>query len=135
MPRIRDALATLRDAPFFDLHESEDGYRFVVDVPGVPADRLEFRASDGRIVIEGKRADPIPDDAEYVEANRLREVEGRLPVPSDADPSKTESLTRRGVLELTMPKRGASETTIDVVDASGSVAERDTRYDDSELGE
>ena len=127
MPRLRDALAALRDGSFFDLHESDEAYRFVVDVPGVSPDQLEFTTDDGRITIEGSRGDYIPESAAYVEVNRSTDVEAELPLPSDADPGRAEATTRRGVLELTLPKYGTVETKIDVVeatdDASGTLDE------------
>ena len=117
MSALRDALRDLSDDVFFDLLESEDAYLLVLDVPGVSADSLDLAIEDGRISIEAHRAKEPTEDYRYVEENRSLFLDVDLPLPDDASDANAAATVDRGVLELTLPKRGASgETTIDIVD-------------------
>ncbi|WP_226007907.1 Hsp20/alpha crystallin family protein [Natrinema salinisoli] len=120
MSALRDALRDLSEDVFFDLLESEDAYLLVLDVPGVSAESLDLAIEDGRIFIDAHREKEPTGDYQYVEENRslFRDVD--LPLPEDASDASAEATVTRGVLELRLPKRGASgETTIDIVDEDG----------------
>ncbi|WP_254769220.1 Hsp20/alpha crystallin family protein [Salinilacihabitans rarus] len=117
MSALRDALRDLSDAAFFDLLEGEEAYLLVLDVPGVSADTLDVVVEDGRISIEARREKAVPDGFRYVEENRSLFFDADLPLPADATESDAEAAVDRGVLELRLPKREATdETTIDIVD-------------------
>jgi HSP20 family molecular chaperone IbpA len=116
MPALRDALRDLSDDVFFDLLESEAAYLLVLDVPGVTAESLDIAIEDGRISIDARREKAPEDDYRYVTENRTLLVDVDLPLPDDASDAGAEATVDRGVLELTLPKRGAGETTIDVVE-------------------
>ncbi|ELY68511.1 Hsp20/alpha crystallin family protein [Natrinema versiforme] len=117
MPALRDALRDLSEDVFFDLLESEDAYLLVLDVPGVSAESLDLAIEDGVISIDAHRDKEPTDDYRYLEENRSLFLEADLPLPDDASDAGAEATVNRGVLELTLPKRGAGEeTTIDIVD-------------------
>ncbi|QLG49411.1 Hsp20/alpha crystallin family protein [Natrinema halophilum] len=120
MSALRDALRDLSDDVFFDLLESEDAYLLVLDVPGVSAESLDLTIEDGRIFIDAHREKEPADDYRYVEENRSLFLDIEMPLPDDASDANAAATVDRGVLELTLPKRGASgETTIDIVDEDG----------------
>lgn len=119
MSALRDALRDLPDGVFFDLLESEDDYVLVLDVPGVPADTVEFAVEDERIVIEARREKTVPDDYEYIEENRSLFLDVELPLPDDATSEGTDASVERGVLTARLPKDDRPETTIDVVEDEG----------------
>ncbi|MBZ6495762.1 Hsp20/alpha crystallin family protein [Natrinema longum] len=117
MSALRDALRDLSEDVFFDLLESEEAYLLVLDVPGVSAESLELAIEDGRISIDATREKEPGGDYRYLEENRSLFFDVDLPLPDDASDAGAEATVDRGVLELTLPKRGASgETTIDIVD-------------------
>lgn len=117
MPALRDALRDLPDAVFFDLLESDDAYLLVLDLPGVSAETLDLSVEGRRISIEARREKAIPGDYRYLEENRSLFLDADLPLPKDAVGDEAEASVARGVLELTLPKRGSGdETRIDVVD-------------------
>lgn len=121
MSALRDALRDLSDTVFFDLLESGDAYVLVVDVPGVSADTVDVGVEDGQITIEARREKDVPGEYTYLEENRSLFLDVELPLPSDAAETDVTATVDRGVLELTMAKRGtASETTIEVVDEDSS---------------
>ncbi|MDS0476562.1 Hsp20/alpha crystallin family protein [Natrinema sp. 1APR25-10V2] len=117
MSALRDALGDLSEDVFFDLLESEDAYLLVLDVPGVSTESLDIAIEDGRISIDAHREKSPAGDYQYLEENRSLFLDVDLPLPDDASDANAEATIDRGVLELTLPKRGASgETTIDIVD-------------------
>ncbi|WP_207587044.1 Hsp20/alpha crystallin family protein [Halomontanus rarus] len=117
MSALRDALRDLPDGIFFDLLESDEAYLLVLDVPGVSAETLELVVENGRISIEARREKDLPADYRYLEENRSLFFDADLPLPADAAETEAQAVVTNGVLELTLPKREASEeTTIDIVD-------------------
>ncbi|MGQ3411354.1 Hsp20/alpha crystallin family protein [Natrinema sp. LN54] len=117
MSALRDALRDLSDDVFFDLLESEDAYLLVLDVPGVSAESLNLAIEEGEISIDAHRDKEPTGDYRYLEENRSLFLDVDLPLPDDASDAGAEATVNRGVLEVTLPKRGAGEeTTIDIVD-------------------
>jgi len=114
MAGIRDALRELPSDVFYDLLEDEDAYLLVVDLAGVSATTLDVWVEDRTLRIDATREHTHPDDYEYVEENRPDRREFRLTLPDNADVDAVETEIDRGVLEVAIPKRGA--TSIDVVD-------------------
>ena len=41
--------------PFTDVHQDEQGWFLVADLPGVAADKLTLTVEDGRLLVVGKR--------------------------------------------------------------------------------
>ncbi|APW97766.1 heat-shock protein Hsp20 [Halobiforma lacisalsi AJ5] len=118
MSALRDALRDLSEDVFFDLLESDDAYLLVVDVPGVTAESIDLTIEDGTLSIDARRVKDrdVPDEYQYIEENRSLFFDVTLPIPKDAIPGNAETAVERGVLELTLPKRGGGETKIEVVD-------------------
>ena len=118
MSALREAFADLPDAVFADLLESDDEYRFVVDLPGVTADTLDVVARDGRVSIEARREKDVPAEYRYEREDRSLFLDVDLPLPPDADPEHADAEIDRGVLELAIPKRTTTdETRIEIRDA------------------
>ena len=105
MSALRDALRDLPDAVFADLLESDDGYVLAVDLPGATAETTEALVEDGRIDIEGRRENAVPDGFEYVRPDRPLFLVAELPLPNDADGAGADAEIDRGVLEISLPKR------------------------------
>lgn len=117
MSALRDALRDLSDGVFFDLLESEDAYLLVLDVPGVTADSIDVTIENGRLSVDAQREKDADSEHRYLEENRPLLLDIDLPLPDDAIDGDAAASIKRGVLEVTLPKRpGSGETTIDVVD-------------------
>lgn len=114
MAGIRDALRELPGDVFYDLLEDDEAYLLVVDLPGVSATTLDVSVEDDTLRIDATRELTHPDDYEYVAENRPDRRQFQLSLPEDADGDGIETTIDRGVLEVTIPKRGA--TSINVVD-------------------
>jgi HSP20 family protein len=106
MSRLRDALGSLPDAVFVDVHESDDAYLFVVDVAGVAAEDVDVRVESRSVVVDAYRRKPVPDGFDYRREDRPVFVDVELPFPPDATDEGAEASVADGVLELRLPKRG-----------------------------
>ena len=109
MDALREALRELPEAVFADLLESEDAYRFVIDLPGASADTTELRAEGGRLRVEARRAKALPDEFRYVREDRPLFLDADLPIPPDADGDGADAEMKRGVLTVRIPKRTATD--------------------------
>jgi len=110
MSALRDALRDLPDAVFADLLESDDEYVLVVDLPGTTGDTTDVVASEGQVTVEARRGKATPEGFKYVREDRPLFLDAELPLPPDALGDRAEASMERGVLELTIPKRGDGAT-------------------------
>jgi len=95
--------------PPVDLVETEDGYVFRADLPGVPADGIEVRIEQGVLHIAGSReADSGRSPDAFL---RVERPQGRfvleLSLPPSVDPSGIRASNRNGVLEIRLPRLAA----------------------------
>lgn len=117
MSAFREALASLPDAVFADVLESDDAYLLVVDLPGVTEDSLDVVVADGRVSIDARREKAVPVSFGYEREDRSAFLDVTLPLPPDADGDRATAELARGVLELTVPKRTRTdETRIEIRD-------------------
>jgi HSP20 family molecular chaperone IbpA len=114
MSALRDALRDLPDSIFADLLESEDAYLVIVDLPGATGDSTDVTVEDGRVRIEASREKDVPREFRYVQEERSLFLDAELPLPPDVGERDAEATVDRGVLELRLPKRGATETTVEI---------------------
>ncbi|WP_430503774.1 Hsp20/alpha crystallin family protein [Haloparvum sp. PAK95] len=110
MSALRDALRDLPDAVFADLLESDDEYVLVIDLPGATSDTTDLVADEGRVTIEARREKETPEGFRYVREDRPLFLDAELPLPPDALGDEADAEMDRGVLELTIPKRGDEST-------------------------
>lgn len=114
MQTLRDALRDLPDAVFADFLERDDAYLLVIDLPGATAETTDVRMENGRLKVEASRTKDVPDDYTYYDENRALFLDVDLPLPPDANGEDATATVERGVLELTLPRRSSTETTIPI---------------------
>ncbi|MFB6133298.1 MAG: Hsp20/alpha crystallin family protein [Halanaeroarchaeum sp.] len=108
MDGFTDAFASLPEAVFADVLESEDSYRLVFDVPGVNRDSLSVTVTDRRLSIEGRREKDVPDEFWFREEHRDLFLDVEAPLPPDANVGEATASLEAGVLEVTIPKAADS---------------------------
>ena len=101
--------------PAVDLHETQEHYVIVAEVPGMRRDDLEIHLHEGRITISGVRQERTGPCEQY---HRMERGHGsfsrtfQLPLPIDAGSISAE--LRDGVLTVKCPKIAESSRRIQV---------------------
>lgn len=88
------------------VHESENGYRYDLEIPGLKKDALQVTLTDGVLAVKGQKR-IFRDGAE-----NLVEIERSLLVPEDVDPDKIQARYTDGILtvEIAKPERVKPKT-------------------------
>lgn len=88
------------------VHESENGYRYDLEIPGLKKDGLQVTLTDGVLAVKGQKR-IFRDGAE-----NLVEIERSLLVPEDVDPDKIQARYTDGILtvEIAKPERVKPKT-------------------------
>ena len=93
-------------SPRVDIHEDEQGYTVVADVPGVAKDDLRIDYHEGVLSIAGERAAaPLGEGVNAVRTERHRGAFYRaFALPQAVDIDHTEATCADGVLTVRVPK-------------------------------
>jgi len=101
-------LARIGFRPDVDAFETAATLEIVVDLAGVEEDDFEVHLFEDVLIVEGTRRLPPPAEAAMYHAATIRQgpfrVEVPLPVPVDAE--RVEARYERGLLRITLAKRG-----------------------------
>lgn len=111
MAVLRDALGAVSDPAFVDWYDGDEAYLVVVDLPGVATEDVRVRVDRGRLDIDARRRKAEVRDHEVHVENRSISADVELPLPPDATDQGASAAMDRGVLEIRLPKRSATDTT------------------------
>jgi HSP20 family molecular chaperone IbpA len=96
--------------PPVDVFEDKDGILLLVDMPGVPKDKLELRVDNDTLLIEGDIAPDTPENMEAVYAEvRLSRYRRAFSLSSELDSARIDAQLRDGVLNLRIPKHAHAQ--------------------------
>lgn len=98
-----------------DLHEAEDAYLIVADLPGATEKTTTIDATDERLQIVARRELQLPEAGSIIRQERPERLELELPMPAEAVPDEAEASLAKGVLEIRIP-RGPSGTNIPITE-------------------
>ncbi len=106
-------------APAIDVAEKDDCFEVTADLPGIDAENIEVKASDGMLTIRGeKREEKEEKKKTYHRSERhFGSFERSFSLPNNIDLSKITADYKAGVLTVTLPKTAeaqASERKISV---------------------
>ncbi|WP_051472072.1 Hsp20/alpha crystallin family protein [Patulibacter minatonensis] len=91
--------------PQVDLHESEDGYVLLADLPGVSADDVAIDVERNVLTLSGARTRRSGQDTRLVRSERsYGSFRRQLTMPEGVDPDEIVASFDRGVLEIRIPK-------------------------------
>jgi HSP20 family protein len=98
-------------APEFEVKETDDAYVIRADVPGVEEDDLDISVTGNRLVISGHRDAEERDEGDnYFTYERSYGTFTRaFTLPQDVDAENVKADLKKGVLQLTVPKRAESK--------------------------
>jgi HSP20 family protein len=98
--------------PSFDVSETNDGYVFKADVPGVQKEDLEITPSGNRLQISGKRETELENktDTVYTYERQCGTFSRSFTLPAGADVEHAKSDLKDGVLTLVVPKLAEAQS-------------------------
>ena len=101
-------LVQARWQPDADMYEGAATVEITVDLAGVEEDDFEVQLFEDVLVVEGRRQLPSCEDGAVYHAAGIRQGPFRveLPFPALVDPERVEARYDRGLLYITLPKRG-----------------------------
>ena len=93
-------------APALDIQEQDDHYLVRADLPGVDPKDVEITLENGVMTIRGKREETTEEEKEgYSRRERFSgEFFRRFALPDSAEPEKVTATSKKGVVEITIPK-------------------------------
>ena len=98
-------------APAVDIKEEDDHYFLVADIPGVKPEDIDVHMEEGILTIKGERESEKKEEKENYK--RIERSHGvfyrRFTMPDNANAEKISAKSEHGVLEVTIPKREASQ--------------------------
>lgn len=83
------------------LHEDEDGFVFVMDLPGFERDEIGLVFHDGHLDVSASTE--ISEESETSFVRHSRSTTETVAIPGDVDVERIEASYRNGVLEVTLP--------------------------------
>lgn len=105
--------------PAIDLTEDEKGYAVSAELPGLEADAIQIKISNGTLSISGEKSEEKTegDANHHLSERRWGSFQRTIRMPENVDQDKIEATFSKGVLTVQMPKSAAalaSEKTIAV---------------------
>jgi HSP20 family protein len=97
--------------PFADLVDSGKEYRVMVEVPGIPREKLDITITDREVRIEGEAKTNIHEENEgYVRKEiGYSKVSRTVTFPEAVIGNKAEASLNNGVLEVRVPKKNPTQ--------------------------
>lgn len=94
--------------PDVDIYETAVSIEVLVDLAGVDEDDFEVQLFQDALVVEGRRQLPACEEAALYHAAGIRQGPFRLevPLPALVDPDRVEARHDRGLLRISLGKRG-----------------------------
>ena len=103
-------LVQTRWRPDADTCETATTVEVVVDLAGVEEEDFEVQLFEDALVVEGHRRAPSCQEGTVYHAAGIRQGPFRVevPLPAPVDPERVEARYERGLLCITLPKRGGA---------------------------
>ena len=94
-----------------DAHESESGYHYKVDVPGLAQEDISMQVQNRILTIQGQRQDEqtVNKDGYYSRERWFGSFNRSIKLPPTADPTNVQAGLRNGVLTITVGKTEAAK--------------------------
>lgn len=101
--RLRSAMTPM---PAMDLVERDGDFELTAELPGISADNVEVKVSDGYLSIRGEKTEEKKTDEDnyHLSERSFGAFHRRCKLPPGADPDQIDARFSDGVLRVTMPK-------------------------------
>jgi HSP20 family protein len=97
--------------PAVDVVESEKAYEITAELPGMDEKNIEVKVTDGGLTIKGEKRDEKEEKEKdyYMQERRYGSFERRFELPESVDANKIEATFKKGVLNVTLPKKAEAQ--------------------------
>jgi HSP20 family protein len=90
--------------PYYTVNGDKESYRVRVFMPGVAKNDYNISLHRGELVVEGKKVNPLPTDAQWLHREITPEsYKLRLQLNVDVEESGIKARSEDGILEITLP--------------------------------
>ena len=106
-PSVKFGLSSGLLVPAVEMTETKKAFKLSVEVPGMDAADIEMHVEAGAVLISGEKKEQREEDEEgYSYSERSYGVfERKIELPANADAKGVKAKVRKGVLEITVPKK------------------------------
>lgn len=115
--KMTDVTTTGGFVPAVDICETEDEYKVYADIPGLSKDEINLTVHENIVTIKGERLAPDASGITFAKQERpVGPFSRSLSLPDYVDTKDVKASFRKGVLEITFPKKvsGNSENSIEI---------------------
>lgn len=100
------SVAAWQTAPAIEFADCDGHFRITAEVPGMGADDVEIKLSDGSMTIRGEKSEEKKEEKEdyLLSERRYGAFHRTLPLPDGIDPDGIAASLSNGVLTVTVPK-------------------------------
>jgi HSP20 family protein len=94
-------------SPLVDIHETQDSFLLMAEVPGVKQEDIQVIVEGDTLVLKGdrKRETEVKEDEYHRIERSYGHFERSILLPSVVDPERVKATYRDGVLEIQLPKK------------------------------
>ena len=104
-------------SPRVDICEDDQSFLIYADLPGMSKDQIKLTVNDGVLFVKGERQTFSANDSTLIRQERPHGAFSRsVRLPEDVDIKDVKASFRKGVLEITFPKKvgGDGENSIEI---------------------
>ncbi|SDJ06984.1 Hsp20/alpha crystallin family protein [Aliiruegeria lutimaris] len=114
VPLIRSAVAL---SPAVDLCETDGGYEMTAELPGLDAENVEVKLSNGMLTVRGEKHEEEKSEGKnfHLSERRWGSFQRTIRIPRDVDRDKIEASFAKGVLTIKLPKSAEAKASEKVI--------------------
>jgi len=102
--RLDQQLQHAERAPVAEIRESDEGYELAVELPGIPKDAIDIKASENAVMVSAERSESPGGHERVLSEFRYGPWRRAFYFGKRIDPNKLEAELQDGVLQITAPK-------------------------------
>lgn len=93
--------------PLCDMVDKGDKYEVSLEVPGIPKEKIDIKATRNKVEVSGMQKKKTEDKGKnYVYNERsYQSISRNIPIPEEIVPSKIEAKMENGILKIEIPKK------------------------------
>jgi len=92
-------------SPAVEITETDDGFRFEFEVPGIEQKNIDISVEDGILSVTGERISERKDEDRIRTERRYGKFVRSFRLPESADTDKVAAKLKNGILMIEIPKR------------------------------